>query len=103
MGAISASAEKSLAEGFNTALKRELLEGPAAFPDQETAYRAVIRGGRIATATAGVTSRSTLTTRTSTRPTTWQQRPLLSRKRHNRTSAVSTIKVHGPCNFREAC
>ena len=45
MGAISASAEKSLAEGFNTALKRELLEGPAAFPDQETAYRAVIRGG----------------------------------------------------------
>uniref|UniRef100_UPI00262977A6 integrase core domain-containing protein n=1 Tax=uncultured Micrococcus sp. TaxID=114051 RepID=UPI00262977A6 len=35
--------DNSLAESFNAALKRELLEGRAAFPDQATAYRAVFR------------------------------------------------------------
>ena len=43
MGAIGTSADNSLAESFNAALKRELLEGRAAFPDQATAYRAVFR------------------------------------------------------------
>ncbi len=33
----------SLAESFNEALKRELLEGRPAFGDQATAYRAVFR------------------------------------------------------------
>jgi transposase InsO family protein len=41
MGAIGTSADNSLAESFNAALKRELLEGRTAFPDQATAYRAV--------------------------------------------------------------
>jgi len=41
MGAIGTSADNSLAESFNAALKRELLEGRAAFPDQATARRAV--------------------------------------------------------------
>ena len=43
MGAVGTSADNSLAESFNAALKRELLEGRAAFPDQATAYRAVFR------------------------------------------------------------
>ena len=43
MGAIGTSADNSLAESFNATLKRELLEGRAAFPDQATAYRAVFR------------------------------------------------------------
>lgn len=43
MGAIGASADNALAERFNAALKRELLEGRPAFPDQATAYRAVFR------------------------------------------------------------
>ena len=43
MGAVGTSADNSLAESFNAALKRELLEGAAAFPDQATAYRAVFR------------------------------------------------------------
>jgi transposase InsO family protein len=43
MGAIGSSADNSLAESVNAALKRELLEGAAAFPDQATAYRAVFR------------------------------------------------------------
>ena len=43
MGAIGTSADNSLAESFNAALKRELLAGRAAFPDQTTAYRAVFR------------------------------------------------------------
>lgn len=43
MGAIGSSADNALAESFNAALKRELLEGRAAFPDQATAYRAVFR------------------------------------------------------------
>ena len=43
MGAIGTSADNSLAESFNAALKRELLAGRAAFPDQATAYRAVFR------------------------------------------------------------
>ena len=43
MGAEGTSADNSLAESFNAALKRELLEGRAAFPDQATAYRAVFR------------------------------------------------------------
>ncbi len=43
MGAIGTSADNSLAESFNAALKRELLEGRAAFPDQATAYRTVFR------------------------------------------------------------
>ena len=43
MGAVGTSADNSLAESVNAALKRELLEGRAAFPDQATAYRAVFR------------------------------------------------------------
>lgn len=43
MGAIGSSADNALAESFNAALKRELLEGRSAFPDQATAYRAVFR------------------------------------------------------------
>ncbi len=43
MGKVGTSADNSLAESFNAALKRELLEGRAAFPDQATAYRAVFR------------------------------------------------------------
>ncbi|WP_454115592.1 IS3 family transposase [Microbacterium lacticum] len=43
MGAVGTSADKSLAESFNAALKRELLQGASAFPDQATAYRAVFR------------------------------------------------------------
>ncbi|STX05724.1 IS2 transposase TnpB [Kocuria rosea] len=43
MGAIGSSADNALAESFNAALKRELLEGRAAFPDAPTAYRAVFR------------------------------------------------------------
>jgi transposase InsO family protein len=43
MGGIGSSADNSLAESFNATLKRELLEGRPAFPDQATAYRAVFR------------------------------------------------------------
>lgn len=43
MGAIGTSADNSLAESFSAALKRELLEGRSAFPDQATAYRSVFR------------------------------------------------------------
>ncbi|WP_285731262.1 IS3 family transposase [Kocuria sp. NBRC 114282] len=43
MGAIGSSADNALAESFNAALKRELLEGRAGFPDAPTAYRAVFR------------------------------------------------------------
>lgn len=43
MGAVGTSADNSLAESLNAALKRELLEGAPAFPDQATAYRAVFR------------------------------------------------------------
>jgi transposase InsO family protein len=41
MGAVGSSADNALAESFNAALKRELLQGEAAFPDAPTAYRAV--------------------------------------------------------------
>ena len=41
MGAVGTSADNSLAESVNAALKRELLEGRPTFPDQATAYRAV--------------------------------------------------------------
>ncbi|KYK07724.1 integrase [Micrococcus sp. CH7] len=43
MGAIGSSADNALAESFNAALKRELLEGRPAFPNAPTAYRAVFR------------------------------------------------------------
>ncbi|MBP2437509.1 transposase InsO family protein [Microbacterium amylolyticum] len=43
MGTVGTSADNSLAESFTAALKRELLEGASAFPDQATAYRAVFR------------------------------------------------------------
>jgi len=43
MGAVGSSADNALAESFNAALKRELLEGREAFPDATTAYRAVFR------------------------------------------------------------
>lgn len=43
MGAIGSSADNALAESFNASLKRELLAGRAAFPDQAAAYRAVFR------------------------------------------------------------
>lgn len=35
-------ADNALAESFNAILKRELLAGAVTFPDQATAYRAVI-------------------------------------------------------------
>ena len=41
MGAVGTSADNSLAESFDAALKRELLEGCPAFPDLVTAARAV--------------------------------------------------------------
>lgn len=43
MGAIGSSADNAAAESFNATLKRELLAGRAAFPDQASAYRAVFR------------------------------------------------------------
>lgn len=43
MGAIGSSADNALAESFNTALKRELLHGQSAHPDQATTHRAVFR------------------------------------------------------------
>jgi transposase InsO family protein len=43
MGGIGSSADNSLAESFNATLKRELLQGRAAFPDQTTAYRVLFR------------------------------------------------------------
>ncbi len=43
MSAIGSSADNALAESFNAALKRELLDGKTEFPDQATAYRAVFR------------------------------------------------------------
>lgn len=43
MGAIGTSADNSLAESFNATLKRELLQGRPAFPDQATARQAVFR------------------------------------------------------------
>ncbi|WP_435876565.1 IS3 family transposase [Rhodococcus pyridinivorans] len=43
MGAIGSSADNALAESFNAALKRELLEGRPTFPDATTAYQAVFR------------------------------------------------------------
>lgn len=43
MGAVGTSADNSLAESLNAALKRELLEECATFPDQATAYRPVFR------------------------------------------------------------
>ena len=43
MRAIGMSADNALAESFNATLKRELLAGRTAFPDQATAYRAVFR------------------------------------------------------------
>ncbi len=43
MGGVGSSADNALAESFNATLKRELLEGRSAFPDQATAYRAVFR------------------------------------------------------------
>ncbi len=43
MGQVGSSADNALAESFNAALKRELLEGRPAFPDAPTAYRAVFR------------------------------------------------------------
>ena len=43
MGAVGSSADNALAESFNAALKRELLEGRESFPDAATAYRAVFR------------------------------------------------------------
>ena len=42
-GVVGTSADNSLAESFNATLKRELLAGRSAFPDQATAYRAVFR------------------------------------------------------------
>lgn len=43
MGAIGSSADNALAESFNAALKRELLDGAPAFPDAATAHRNVFR------------------------------------------------------------
>src|SRR5690606_25510681 len=49
-------------------------------------------GGRTATTLAGATPRSATSARTPTKP----HAPLRSRKRHNRTDTVSTIKGQGP-------
>nr|BAC75999.1 unknown [Terrabacter sp. DBF63]BAE45098.1 hypothetical protein [Terrabacter sp. DBF63] len=49
-------------------------------------------GGRTATTLAGATPRSATSARTPTKP----RAPLRSRKRHNRTDTVSTIKGQGP-------
>lgn len=43
VGSVGDAYDNSLAESVNAALKRELLEGRPAFPDQATAYRAVFR------------------------------------------------------------
>lgn len=43
MGAVGSSADNALAESWNAALKRELLEGRPAFADQTSAYQAVFR------------------------------------------------------------
>mgnify|MGYP003509010868 FL=1 len=43
MRQVGSSADNALAESFNAALKRELLEGRAAFADQASAYQAVFR------------------------------------------------------------
>ncbi|MDF1487879.1 IS3 family transposase [Tessaracoccus sp. HF-7] len=43
MSQVGSSADNALAESFNATLKRELLDGAPAFPDQATAYRAVFR------------------------------------------------------------
>ena len=43
MGAVGSSADNSLAESFNAALKRELLDGESAFVDHASVYRAVFR------------------------------------------------------------
>ena len=43
MGGVGSSADNALAESWNAALKRELLEGRPAFADQASAYRAVFR------------------------------------------------------------
>ena len=43
MGAVGTSADNSLVDSFNAALKRELLEGASAFSDQATAHRSVFR------------------------------------------------------------
>jgi hypothetical protein len=43
MGAIGSSADSTLAESFNTTLKRELLNDAPTLPDQDSAYRAVFR------------------------------------------------------------
>ena len=39
----SSRSQRAFAESFNASLKRELLAGRAALPDQVTAYRAVFR------------------------------------------------------------
>lgn len=43
MGAVGSSADNALAESFNATLKRELLAGQTAFPDQASTYRAVFQ------------------------------------------------------------
>ena len=43
MGAVGTSADNALAESFNATLKRELLQGAHAWPDQATCRREVFR------------------------------------------------------------
>ena len=95
MGAVGTSADNSLAESFNATLKRELLEGQAAFPDQATAYRAVFRWAnryntrRRHSAIGQITPNNYETAYAETTSAT-------PRKRHNRTDTVSTIEGQGP-------
>ena len=43
MGAVGSSADNALAESFNATLKRELLQGAAAWPDELTCRREIFR------------------------------------------------------------
>jgi len=43
MGAVSSSADNALGESFNATLKRELLQGAAAWPDELSCRRTLFR------------------------------------------------------------
>ena len=87
-GVVGTSADNSLAESFNATLKRELLAGRSAFPDQATAYRAVFRWAN------RYNTRRRHSAIGNISPNAYEA--ARSRKRHNRTDTVSTIKGQGP-------
>jgi transposase InsO family protein len=84
MGTIGSSADNAPAESFTASLKRELLAGAHAFPDQASAYRAVFRWANRYN-TAAVTPRSGTSHLTPTKP----PRSLPLRKRHKQSSTMS--------------